>query len=527
MALIKNNKFYAFLSLLLIVCIIMFSAPIPVLIQMIIDNVLPKHNKEQLLYISMIFVFLVLGQILFNFILSYVSSKWVQEIIYKLRLNLYKDNLKNNKYNNRKSNSMLQTIIISDTEVIGTNFQRLFIEGMNAIVSVITYLVFIYLLDSRLLIMIIFSIPLFILLNVRLSNISKEKFEEVQRTKDSLNNYLNDIFEGFNFIKVYRIQKEIINDYSKLINNMKNINVNFSMVMIFLGSVVTTIAVTIPFIVLIYGCYMVFEGKQTIGIVIADYTYSSAIFSPISVIIGLMPIYKQLTLSLERLAQFSKDTVGVGLSNDSVTINNNYRDTLLELDKVYIKYPKSDFCVKNMTLKLKKNHIYLLEGKNGSGKTTLLKAIFGMLPITIGNIIKKEDLKIEFVLSENYLFKSSILNNIIMGLDSYDNENLKYLVKVFRLDKDLRKNRQSLNDVVNNSDKCLSNGEIQKMKLMRAILAKPDILLIDECLSNIDEQSQNNILEYLKKWSKDRIIVIISHENLKIKEKLSPEIIKM
>ena len=165
----------------------------------------------------------------------------------------------------------------------------------------------------------------------------------------------------------------------------------------------------------------------------------------------------------------------------------------------------------------------LLTGANGSGKTTLINLILGLLKPKSGKLLinNSENLykifkykynKIGYVSQNNYLLDDSIKNNIIFGDTNVDIDNLEKAIKASQLSKLILNLPDKLETVVGERGVKLSGGQVQKIAIARCFYRNPNFIVLDEFNSNLDRNSELNILKYLCKIKKNKIIIIISHK---------------
>ncbi|WP_169850919.1 ATP-binding cassette domain-containing protein [Clostridium felsineum] len=181
---------------------------------------------------------------------------------------------------------------------------------------------------------------------------------------------------------------------------------------------------------------------------------------------------------------------------------------------------------KNLNINFRLGKKYLIIGDNGCGKTTLLNIIYGLYRNYKGNILYSDSITklVAYVPQCNYLFNETIKNNLIKSLDYYDSDYLHELLKIMKLYHYMKKLPDGLNTKVNNSTKSLSSGQIQKIKLIRGFLSNKRILMIDEALSNLNNDSLISILNFLRD-NYDKTLIIVSHQTNLIINHLDPEII--
>ena len=186
---------------------------------------------------------------------------------------------------------------------------------------------------------------------------------------------------------------------------------------------------------------------------------------------------------------------------------------ILELKKIYKTYytKKSEIdALNNINLKVYENDFIALVGPSGCGKSTLLSIIGGLEKQTSGKIIKKENLKIGYMLQDDCLFPYlTIYENCILGLKinkicTKDNiQNVNNLFKTYGLE-----------EFKNNYPKDLSGGMRQRVALIRTLALKPDLILLDEPFSKLDYQMRinvsNDVLNIIK--NENKTLIIVTHD---------------
>ena len=195
----------------------------------------------------------------------------------------------------------------------------------------------------------------------------------------------------------------------------------------------------------------------------------------------------------------------------------NYKSSdskvLVSFQDVCFKYEsKNTEALKNLNFKIYKKEMLLITGKSGAGKTTLINLILGLLKPSKGEIISNFS-NPSFVSQSPYLLDDSLKNNIALGVDE-KNINLakvKSCIKKVQLDDFVASLDNGLNTIIGEKGARISGGELQRLALARAFYRAPDIIILDEPTSSLDNITEKNILEILDSISKDCCVVIITH----------------
>ena len=199
----------------------------------------------------------------------------------------------------------------------------------------------------------------------------------------------------------------------------------------------------------------------------------------------------------------------------------------LILKKISFGY-KNDKVINNLSIKFDDNNIIGIKGQSGSGKTTLVEIILGLIKPNSGKILLNnrniKDLgakwknKISYVSQDNNLFSGSAYQNIAFEPDIrlLDKEDIKNLIKKINL-RFYKKFKNKLNKKIHFNSRNLSGGEKQRLSIARGLFRHKDIIILDEITSSLDNENETEILKELKKFKKNKIIIIVSHKKSSLK----------
>jgi ATP-binding cassette subfamily B protein len=170
-----------------------------------------------------------------------------------------------------------------------------------------------------------------------------------------------------------------------------------------------------------------------------------------------------------------------------------------------------------------------LVGRIGSGKSTVAQLVPRLFDVSSGEILidgrdirelSLTDLRkmIGYVPQEPFLFSTTLKRNLAFGREQYTEEELARAISIARLDRDLEVFPRGLETLVGERGVTLSGGQKQRATLARAIVMDPPVLILDDCLSSVDAQTEAEILHGLKSILKEKTCLIISHRISAVKE---------
>jgi ABC-type bacteriocin/lantibiotic exporter with double-glycine peptidase domain len=192
-----------------------------------------------------------------------------------------------------------------------------------------------------------------------------------------------------------------------------------------------------------------------------------------------------------------------------------------ELTDVCFKYKEAQV-LKNFNLKVERGDFVGLSGMSGKGKTTVLNLLLGFLTpqqgaICINESVSDNDRRIywnnmSYVKQHPFLINDTIISNIILADKYYDKERLGHVINITGVADLAFKNAGGLNAIITENGKNLSGGQRQRIALARALYKDFDLLILDEPFSELDDDSEKNILQYLQQISlQGKMIVLITH----------------
>ena len=281
-------------------------------------------------------------------------------------------------------------------------------------------------------------------------------------------------------------------------------------------------ALSSPIIYLVCGI-MIINGKMQIGGLMAILTYSTTMLNYFQNVIYAVEGINNFLVPAKRIKEF------LSLSEENLICKNivtsDYKK--IEFRNVNIKF-ENHFIFENLNFTIKKGENIYLVGSNGSGKSILTKLLLGFIPYE-GNIfiddIELRDLH-KTKLRENiglcfqtpYIFSDTIKNNI----DCFENKNfdeIKNICKICELDKEIETFSNKYDEILGERGINLSGGQKQRINIARLLMQNKKILIFDDVLSKLDNNTKNKIIGNLNKNYPDNINIFITHDLLRIPKK--------
>ncbi|MCX6827824.1 MAG: ABC transporter ATP-binding protein [candidate division Zixibacteria bacterium] len=254
------------------------------------------------------------------------------------------------------------------------------------------------------------------------------------------------------------------------------------------------------------GWYLVFQDRLTLGDAVALGMYIPLLLRPAQQLLGL---YQSLIASSVP-AQRVTEVLDEARKTNMVSAHDGFRLTEgVRLQGVRFAYRDNAWCLNNISLDLKFGETVVIVGATGSGKTTLMRLLAGMFDTYEGDILadgiplssirtSSYQANVAMVMADNFFFSGSIMENMRMAGPNIDQSQVRETAKILALDKWLESLPNGYDTRLGVGGIRLSSGQTQKIAVLRALLKKPRLLLLDELTSAMDVESERRILDGLQ-----------------------------
>ena len=358
------------------------------------------------------------------------------------------------------------------------------------------------------------SISIFVL-----SKIIHKRSTLVQVYLSKLTAFGQETFSGINVIKSYTIEPQTISDFNDLSNESKEKNIHlYKAQALFFPLMILLIGIS-NLIVFYVGGMEYIRGNITIG-TIAEFTmYVNMLTWPVAIVGWVTSTIQQAEASQKRINEFLKQKPEI-ISGDhtpsSIEGNIEFKNVSLTYDDTNIT------ALNNISFTINKGETVAILGKTGCGKTTILNLVSRLYDPTSGTVlidgmdVKKHNLPhlrehIGFVPQDPFLFSDTIANNIKFGDENASQEKIEKAASDAVVHTNIIEFKNGYNTILGERGITLSGGQKQRVSIARAIIKNPEILIFDDCLSAVDTETEELILNNLKAISKNKTTLIVSH----------------
>lgn len=354
------------------------------------------------------------------------------------------------------------------------------------------------------------------------------KLNEAQMENNAqLTSYMIESLNGIQTIKAYNAERKVdLETESKFIQLLRSI-FKLSWVSNLQGSLVSFVELTGGIVILWVGAYNVIKGKLTIGQLITFNSLLVYFLDPVKNLINLQPQMQTAVVAANRLGEILDLEPEKSEREDKKLMLDSLKGDIW-FKNVTFRYGTRKPVLENITMHIKQGEKIALVGESGSGKTTLVKLLLNLYSPEEGevlinnnnikdiNIEKLRD-KIAYIPQETFLFSGSIMENLTLGIDDVTTEEVIEASKKAQAHEFINALPLRYETRLEENGANLSGGQRQRLAIARAILKKPDILILDEATSNLDSITERAIEKTIEEYSTDMTTIIIAHRLSTIK----------
>ena len=368
-------------------------------------------------------------------------------------------------------------------------------------------------------------LPILVLAIYKVSSIMNVKSEIVQKQLSKLSSVSQETFSGIRVIKSYAQEKyranqfvDAADDYKRKSLDLVKVNALFFPLMILLIGLSTLFTIYI-------GGLEAIAGNIQVGDIATFVIYVNMLTWPVASLGWVTSIVQRAAASQQRINEFLKERPEIVYS----TVNSKIISGNLSFTNVSFVYPDTGIkALDNLTFELKEGQTLGVIGKIGSGKSTLAELLCRLIDPTSGSIkfgndklaaLNLQQLRshIGYVPQESFLFSDTIFNNIAFGHKNATELQVLDAAKSALIYDNIMTFKEDFNTVVGERGVTLSGGQKQRVSIARAFIRNPKFLLFDDCLSAVDTETEELILQNIKKQSLNKTTIIISHRASSLK----------
>lgn len=519
----KKILFFAAFCVLLL----SFLSPLrPYLIgRMVDDFIIDTQNNEMLFYWSLGIIGFLFVEGLLQFVSSYFSNLLAQSVIRDIRKKLFSHIVSfRMRYFDKTPIGALVTRVVSDLEAITQVFSSGIMEISGDLISLTMVLTLMFSTNWQLSLMTLIPIPLLVISTRIFARAMKTAFQLERKQVTKLNTFVQEHLTGMSVVQLFNKNKEEHEKFVEINSGHRNAHITAVWAnSIFFPVVEMLSSLSIAFL-LVWGALNV-GGKSNVeiqamyGQIIAFTLWIYQLYRPIRQLADKFNVLQRGIVRAERIFEIMdhKDQKQISGNNNNVNFNAD-----IYFKNVTFSYVDDVEILKNINLTIGTGKMIAIVGATGSGKSTIVNVLGRFYEhqsgtIKIGDVnIKDISLShlrdnIAIVLQEIFLFSDSVHNNITLGDENISREDVIRASKAVGAHEFISKLPNGYDYSIGERGSVLSVGQRQLLAFIRAYVYNPQVLILDEATSSVDNESEMLIQKATVNLTKDRTSIVIAH----------------
>jgi ATP-binding cassette, subfamily B, multidrug efflux pump len=353
----------------------------------------------------------------------------------------------------------------------------------------------------------------------RLSVAIHKRSTIVQQYLSKLTSFTQESFSGIAVIKAYGIEPRINSEFTELAKGSKEKNIDLAKVQALFFPLMMLLIGASNLLVIYIGGNQFINGKIDFGTIVEFLIYVNMLTWPVAVVGWVTSMVQQAEASQKRINEFLKEEPQIqNLIAEATPILGK-----IEFKNLSFTYPDTKItALKDVSFTVNPGETLSIVGNTGSGKSTILELIGRLYDVEENQLsmdgiaIKNLNLdslrsSIGYVPQDAFLFSDTISNNIKFGKENAVQSEVIVAAKLASVNKNIEGFSKGYDTILGERGITLSGGQKQRVSIARALIKDPQILLLDDCLSAVDTETEEEILQNLHKISQKKTTIIVSH----------------
>jgi ATP-binding cassette subfamily B multidrug efflux pump len=419
----------------------------------------------------------------------------------------------------QRAHGDLMSRLTNDVENISNILVSSFSQLISSAFGLVGVIIVMFILNVPLAVVSLVVMPMTYVLTRTLARRTREGFRDTQRTLGELNGIIEETITGQRTVKAFVREGTTIENFGAVNGELRRVALRARIYAGFMGPLMNMVNYLGLAVVASTGGWLAVEGMATVGEIASFVNYAGRLGFPLNQIANLFTSIQSALAGAERVFELMDETP----ETDAPEARQLDRiKGKVALEGVWFGYDPDVAVLKDVSLQAEPGEVVALVGPTGAGKTTIANLLTRFYDIERGAIridgqdvraVKKDDLrqKLGLVLQDNFLFTGTVMENIRYGRLEATDEEVIEAARLANADVFIRRLPQGYQTPLTERGNNLSQGQRQLLAIARAILANPEILILDEATSNVDTRTEKHLQEALLRLMKGRTSFVIAH----------------
>ena len=429
------------------------------------------------------------------------------------------ENLSQNFYKQNRTGDLMSRIS-EDVSKVRMYVGPAVMYTINTVIRFTIVIVYMFNVSPRLTLYTLLPLPLLSYAIFKISSEINKRSTVFQQYLSKVSSFTQEIFSGIRVIKAYSLEDQHQNNMIELANESKSKSLSLARIQALFGPLMLALIGISNLVVIYFGGLMYINGTiKSIGTIAEFILYVNMLTWPVASLGWVSSMVQEAEASQKRINEFLKIVPEI----QNKTPEKSIIDGTISFENVSYTYEDTKIkALQDVSFTVHEGETLAILGKTGSGKSTIISLISRLYDVTEGRITIDEqeistvnlyDLRnsIGIVPQDAFLFSDSIRNNIKFGKENATNEEVETAAMSAVVHDNIMGFNKQYETILGERGITLSGGQKQRVSIARAIIKNPKILLFDDCLSAVDTETEEAILNNLQEICMDKTTIIVSH----------------
>lgn len=421
-------------------------------------------------------------------------------------------------YKNNRTGDLMSRIS-EDVSKVRMYFGPAIMYSINTIALFVIVIAYMFSIAPELAMYTIIPLPLLSFIIYKLNSVIHQRSTLVQEVLAKLSTFTQESFSGISIIKSYVLQPKMASEFGILTEESKDKNMSLVRIQAWFFPLMILLIGVSNLIVIFVGGNQYIQGQIEIGVLGEFIIYVNMLTWPVAVVGWVTSIVQQAEASQKRINRFLQERPEI-VDGEGAPIITDYT---ISFEAVSLRYPETNIqALDTVSFTLNPGEKLGIVGAVGSGKSSLFDALSRLYDVSEGTIriggiplqqFRLEELRklIGIVPQNPFLFSDTLANNIRFGKKEATQEEIENAAQMANVHQNIIDFSDGYDTLLGERGVTLSGGQIQRVSIARALIKNPEILLLDDCLSAVDTDTEENILNNLKQIRAEKTTLIVSH----------------
>lgn len=465
---------------------------------------------------------------LFGYIQGYIMTGVANKVTYRLRKDISKKvNTLPLSYFDRNSHGDVLSRVTNDVDTISQTLNQSLSQIITSVTMVVGVIVMMFTINWVMTLVVLCIVPIALVLIFQVVKRSQKFFKQQQDYLGSVNGHVEEMFGGHNVISAYNGEEESIELFNVENGKLYTAAWKANFMSGLMQPIIAFIGNLGYVAVCVLGGWFAAQGTITVGNIQSFVQYVRNFTQPLAQLANISNILQQTAAASERVFEFLNEPEES--PDTSTPVKLGHVDGNVEFKDVHFGYNPDKIIIEDFSAKVKPGQKIAIVGPTGAGKTTMIKLLMRFYDLNSGEILidghkstdfTRADLRRHFgmVLQDTWLYNDTIMENIRYGRMDATDEEVIAAAKAAHAHHFIKALPHGYEMVLNEDASNISQGQKQLLTIARAILADPDMLILDEATSSVDTRTEALIQKAMDDLAEGRTSFVIAHRLSTIKD---------